>query len=68
MPDICSPEVLIVGFGGAYIILHLTGTLAFEVGAASRMYRRLGAAALQTSGVAQVCSTDLGAAVMWGGR
>ena len=41
---------------------------AFELGAASRWYRNLGAVAPQTAGVAQVCSTDLGAAVMWASR
>jgi len=41
---------------------------AFEVGAASRWYRGLGAVAPQITGAPQMCSTDLGAAVMWGSR
>ena len=49
-------------------VAAVIGLGAFELGAASHWYRNLGAVAPQTAGAAQVCSTDLGAAVMWGGR
>ena len=40
----------------------------FQVRAASRWYRNLGSVTPQIAEAKQVCSTDLGAALMWGGR
>ena len=41
---------------------------AFQVGAASRWYHNLGSVTPQITEAQQVCSTDLGAALMWGSK
>ena len=41
---------------------------AFQVGAASRWYRNLAPVTPQAAEAQQLCSTGLGAALMWGGR
>ena len=53
------------------LIVALVAVLAlatFQVGAASRWYRNLAPVTPHSAEAQQLCSTDLGAALMWGGR
>jgi len=55
----------------ARVVVMLVAVLAlgaFELRGACRWYQRLGASVPQTLLAQQVCSTDLGATMMWAGR